>query len=77
MQKWSKNLLDVAIDWAAQSNYKKVRVDPEATHPSLKKLFTETDFREKFVRDENSDTLVKALEKLLVSLPEYYQYQKS
>jgi len=77
IQKWSKNLLEVAIDWATQSNYKKVRVDPEATHPSLKKLFTETDFREKFVRDENSDTMVKALEKLLVSIPEYYQYQKS
>jgi len=72
--KWSKNLLEVAIDWAMQSNYKKIRVDPESTNPSMKKLFTDSNFREKLIHDENTDGLVKSLEKLLVSIPEYYQY---
>jgi hypothetical protein len=72
--KWSKNLLEVAIDWAMQSNYKKIRVDPENTHPFMKKLFNESNFREKLIQDENTEVLVRSLEKLLVSVPEYYQY---
>ena len=71
--KWSHNLLEVAVDWAMQSNFKKIRVEPPATHPSLKKLYPETDFREKFIRDETSSQLVKVLEKALVSVPEYFQ----
>jgi len=71
--KWSINLLEVAVDWAMQSNYKKIRVEPTSTHPSLKKIYPETDFREKFVRDETTSQLVKVLEKALVSVPEYFQ----
>jgi len=72
--KWSKKMLEVAIDWAKQSNYKKIRIDPVATNPGMIKLFSESNFREKFIHNENSDEQVKALEKLLVNIPEYYQY---
>jgi len=56
-----------------QSNYKKIRVEPAGTHPSLKKLYSEDDFREKFIRDDTTSQLVKVLEKALVTVPEYFQ----
>lgn len=71
--KWSNSLLEVAVDWAMQSNYKKIRVEPAATHPSLKKLYPEAEFKEKFIRDEVTSQLVKVQEKALVSVPEYFQ----
>jgi hypothetical protein len=71
--KWGNNLLETAVDWAMQSNYQKIWADPGSTYPSLKKLYPESDFRERFVRDETSSQLVKVLEKALVSVPEYFQ----
>ncbi len=72
-QRWSKKLLEVAIDWANQSNYKKMRVESASAYPSLKKVFAEADFREKLVRDENTSEFVKVMEKALVSVPEYFE----
>ncbi len=71
--KWSGKLLDVALDWANQSNFKKVRVEAESTYPSLRKLYSQADFRDKLVRDDVSGQLVKVMEKTLVSVPEYFQ----
>ena len=66
-------MLDVALDWANQSNFKKVRVEAESTYPSLRKLYSQAGFRDKLVRDDVSDQLVKVMEKTLVSVPEYFQ----
>jgi hypothetical protein len=71
--RWSNNLLDVAVDWALQSGYKKIRVEPGAFHPTLKKILPEAGFREKFIRNGESPELQRVLEKVLVSIPEYYQ----
>jgi hypothetical protein len=71
--KWSNHLLEVAVDWAMQSNYKKIRVDSASTHRPLKKLYHEADFREKTVTDETTSQPVKVMEKALVSVPEYFQ----
>jgi len=71
--RWAGNLLEVAIDWAMQSNIKKIRVEPSSIHPSLKKLLPEAGFNEKFIRDEDTSQLIMVLEKVLVSIPEYFQ----
>ena len=71
--RWSVNLLEVAVDWAKQSNYKKMRVETASIHPSLKKLVTEAGFREKFIRDETNSQPCKVLEKALVTIPEYFE----
>ncbi len=69
----SRKLLEVAIDWAMQSNYKKIRVESSGTHPSLKKVYAEADFKDRFIRDEATSELVRVQEKVLVSVPEYFQ----
>jgi hypothetical protein len=72
-QRWAGNLLEVGIDWALQSNYKKIRLRPDSVHPSLKKLLPKAGFNEKMIRDEVTCEFVKVLEKVLVSVPEYFQ----
>lgn len=72
----SVNLLEVATDWARQSNFKKIRMEPESVHLALIKHFYEAGFIEKFVRNENTSQHFKVLEKLLVSVPEYFELQK-
>jgi len=70
--KRSNHLLEVAVDWAMQSNYQKIRFESSSIHPSLMKLFPESEFREKFIWDEAAAVHVKVMEKALVSIPEYY-----
>ena len=74
--RWSVNLLEVAIDWAKQSNYKRLRVEPASVHHSLTRLFYESGFEEKVVRNESTTLLYKVLEKMLVSIPEYFELRK-
>lgn len=74
--RWSVNLLEVAVDWARQSNYKKIRVEPASVHDSLTRHFYEAGFEEKAVRDESTSLLYKVLEKMLVSIPEYFELRK-
>ncbi|MEI6883817.1 MAG: GNAT family N-acetyltransferase [Bacteroidota bacterium] len=74
--RWSVNLLDVAIDWAGQSNYKKIRVNPSEIHQALTGLFYGAGFLEKAVRDEKTSQLYKVLEKALVSIPEYFELKR-
>lgn len=71
--RWSTNLLDVAVEWALQSGYKKVRIGEGSAHPSLKKILPEAGFRDRAVRDEATSEMVKVMEKALVSIPEYFE----
>lgn len=67
----SKNLLEVALAWASQSGFGRIKTEISAIHPSLRKLLVQSGFNERRVNVESNGGEAVLLEKSLSAVPEY------
>ena len=70
----SRMMLDVAIDWARQSGFRKIRLDPADTMPGAVKLYRQEGFFELQYASNNPQVAAQRFfEFSLESVPDFYK----